>query len=230
MSCIHERAKRLVSVDEFADTSLPQKLDRLTLFPPQEEVYILRMPIRVEGGRVCLPTQYLWVAPILFHANFNQTQMGVAHPFVYLTIRHGIVKSVTDDQWHVDGFSTKIPHTPEQNYIWSSHTGTEYVPLNVNVPEDFSPRHHNINTYLARTVDDTKVQQCEEKTLYCMDPYILHRRPAETAGVWRTFVRISFVPIEINDINNTQNPELPRQYTADGVAFRNMLRDYSTNT
>jgi hypothetical protein len=43
----------------------------------------------------------------------------------------------------------------------------------------------------------------------------------------RTFVRISFVPIEINDINNTKNLLIPRVYSGDGVAYRNRLINYT---
>ena len=32
----------------------------------------------------------------------------VTHSFCYITIRNGLVKSKTDEEWHVDGFSTKI--------------------------------------------------------------------------------------------------------------------------
>lgn len=39
-------------------------------------------------------------------------------------------------------------------------------------------------------------------------------------------VRLSFVPIEIDDVNNAQNPLLPRSYAHDGVAHRNRLETY----
>ena len=59
-----------------------------------------------------------------------------------------------------------------------------------------------------------------------MDPYVPHRRPASTQGEMRCFVRVSFTPIEINDVNNAQNPLIPRNYTRDGVEIRNQLVDY----
>jgi len=63
--------------------------------------------------------------------------------------------------------------------------------------------------------------------MYAMDPYMLHRRPPQTEGMVRTFVRISYVPILINDVNNTPNPLLPIECDADGVANRNRLIAYS---
>jgi hypothetical protein len=101
------------------------------------------------------------------------------------------------------------------------------VALQTQIPQDFDPLRHNINNYLAPLVDDSQVQQCVPGVLYCLDPYILHRRPQVVPGTMRTFVRVSFVPIEINDIHNSQNPLLPRIYSADGVAHRNTLTNYS---
>jgi len=54
---------------------------------------------------------------------------------------------------------------------------------------------------------------------YCLrcEPYVIHRRPPNTQGIHRTFVRISFTPIEIMDINNTENPAIQTNYTRDGI-------------
>lgn len=59
------------------------------------------------------------------------------------------------------------------------------------------------------------------------DPYIIHKRPTVPEGKVRTFVRVSHVPIEIPDVNNTQNPLMPKNYDRDGVKeFRDSLVDY----
>jgi hypothetical protein len=223
---IAERAHRDVNVAEFKTAGLPKELDWLDISCPQDEQYILRMAVRAEGGQYLIPRELAWLYPMLIHAQVHQHQLGVDHPFCYITVRHGLVRSQTDDQWHVDGFSTKVAHLPEQNYVWTSTDGTEYADLSVDVPDDFDPLRHNINHYLEQFVTPERVSKCADKTIYCMDPYIVHRRPVSTAGTMRTFVRLSFVPIEINDINNTQNSMLPRHYTADGVAHRNTLTHY----
>lgn len=219
------RAHRLVSVAEFANAGSPIELGHLDLTAPAERQYFLRMAIRAEGSNIALPDELLWIKPLLDAALAHQTEIGTDHPFCYVTIRHGEVTSQTDDEWHVDGFSTKVAHVPEQNYIWASADATEYAPdLKVVFPEDFDPRIHNVNPMLAAHVGE--VRECEPKTIYCLDPYLLHRRPSKTTNTHRTFVRISFVPIEINDINNSQNPLLPRTYDHDGVAFREKLTVY----
>lgn len=227
MSHLVDRAKRPVNLADFADAGSPVRVGALDLHCPEARQYILRMPIRVDGGGYHLPGELAWLVGMLAMAKSWQHQVvKVDHPFCYITVRHGVVDSQTDDEWHVDGFSTKIAHLPEQNYVWCSASPTEYVPLQVDVPADFNPLRHNINRYLSRFVDEAKVQTCEAGTIYCMDPYLLHRRPNGTSGGMRTFVRVSFVPVEINDINNTQNPALPRDNSADGLVFRNKLTDY----
>lgn len=221
---IHERAHRLVNLTEFQTAGVPLRLAPVDLTPPTDEQYILRMVIRADGGDLTVPGELDWIRPIIELAQVHQQEIGVDHPFVYATIRHGIVKSKADDEWHVDGFSTKIPHCPEQNYVWCDQTGTEYADLRVTFPADFNPRIHNVNHYLEKHVRE--VLKADTHTLYCMDPYNLHRRPASTTGTQRTFVRLSFVPIEINDVNNTQNPLLYRESNQDGVALRQKLLTY----
>lgn len=226
MASIQERARRQVNLGEFASTGTPDKLATISVAPPSQRQYILRMPVRVEGGGYYLPCEMEWVRPLFSAARKHQWGMDSDHPFCYITVRHGIVSSQTDDEWHTDGFSTRVPHVPEHNYVWCSEVGTEYVPLNVTFPSDFNPLLHNVNRYLQRFLDHKRVVSCEAQTLYCFDPYILHRRPPATSGMQRTFVRISFVPIEINDVNNTQNPALPRVYDRDGVSYRDSLVEY----
>lgn len=222
---IAERAKRNVSLKEFETNCRPQDIGSFDGQCPFDEQYILRMPIRVSPfGRVKIPDELDWLRPMIVDAMINQIHMDIDHPFIYVTVRHGLVKSVTDDEWHVDGFSTRTAHAPEQNYVWTDHNPTEYAYIpSVKFPDDFDTKKHNVNKFLEKHVGD--VDQMEEKRIYCMDPYILHRRPKDDGKV-RTFVRISFVAIEIDDVNNTQNPHLPREYTRDGVAFRNTLLEY----
>ena len=227
-SDLARRARRLVNLDDFADAGAPVRISALELHCPEARQYILRMPVRVDGGEFLLPDELSWLQEMFFIAlSWQQDVLRIDHPFCYITVRHGLVESQTDDEWHVDGFSTRIPHGPEQNYIWCSEAGTEHVPLKVCFPADFDPLRHNINEYLSRFADCAKIQQCNARTIYCLDPYILHRRPRGTSGLMRTFVRISFVPIEINDINNTKNLLIPRVYSGDGVAYRNRLINYT---
>lgn len=221
---IQERAFHILNLADYRHTGGPLDLGEVDLTPPGERQYILRMAIRAHGSDITIPSELDWIRPMFDRAIASQTQMGIDHPFIYVTIRHGTVNSTSDDEWHVDGFSTKTPHVPEQNYLWCSDDAFEYSELNVAFPDDFDPRRHNIHRYLAQHV--TEVSKAKSRTLYCMDPYVIHRRPSSTTGTYRTFVRISFVPIQINDVNNTPNPHLDIVSDFDGVAFRNQLEIY----
>lgn len=223
---IAARAAEIIGLHHFASPGTPEEMAMLHLSAPANRQYVLRMAIRVAGGEYLIPSELEWIRPMLAEALAHQVAIGAVHPFCYVTIRHGIVDSITDDEWHVDGFSTKVAHVPEQNYIWCSHSGTEYASIEAEVPADFDPLKHNINHFLADLVEENRIEACKAQTIYCMDPYHLHRRPADLAGHQRTFIRISFVPIEIDDVHNTQNPLLPRHYTRDGVAYRDRLATY----
>ena len=224
---IKDRAKKVVSVKEFKNAGKPLNIKEIDLEIPNEEQYILRMVVSVNGQDFYIPKELDWIKPLFNEALKHQREViQVTHSFCYITIRHGLVKSKTDEEWHVDGFSTKITHIPEQNYTWCNKIGTEYSDLNIEFPNDFDPNKFNVNLFLEKHINKNNIHKCKEKTLYCFDPYIVHRRPIESENTIRTFVRISFVPIEINDINNTQNKLLQRLYTEDGVAKRNTLIKY----
>lgn len=221
---IIDRAKRIVNVKEFEGYSDPLSLGYFDVNPPKEDQHVLRVVVRVEGGDFVIPSELEWVRPFFEKVLKHQREVvQVEHSFSYITIRHGNVTSKRDDEWHLDGFSTRITHIPEQNYIWSSNNATEYVNQSFEINEKFNPLKNNINLYLEEDLKKENILKCKEKHIYCIDPYILHRRPALSEETFRTFIRVSFIPIEINDINNTQNKNLQRNYTKDGVAFRNNL-------
>lgn len=225
---IIERAKRDVSVSEFENNVEPIELSKIDVNCPYDTQYILRMCICDDGINYNIPDELKWLTPLFIEAMTHQLNaVDVEKQFCYITVRHGLVTSVTDDEWHVDGFSTKISHVPEQNYIWTNSIPTEYTNVSVKFPDDFDALKHNVNHFLQEHITE-EVKQCKENVLYCLDPYILHRRPSISTGTKRTFVRISFVPIIIDDVNNTQNPLLPQKYINDGVAFRNKLETYGS--
>lgn len=202
----------------------------LDLFVPDESQYILRMIISIDCGQTLyIPKEFMWVESLIDVALLHQSRIESGHPFVYLTIRHGQVQSKTDDSWHVDGFSLKIPHRPEQNYIWCDNNPTEWWDEKVCLPLDFDGHKHNINLFFEDHIGDKTyyIEQCQPKTVYCLDPYVVHRRPPNTCFTKRTFVRVSFIPIPILDVNNTKNPAFPfMDSSRDGVAFRNTLLRY----
>lgn len=86
---------------------------------------------------------------------------------------------------------------------------------------------HNLHDYIQENIDPDKTRSTFSGHVYALDPYVIHRRPPETAGSRRCFVRLSYTPIEIADRNNTIKPLLPTNYERDGVTeFRDTLKRY----
>lgn len=226
-SNIRHNAKQAISLEQFIWLNEPDNVGHIDLRIPADRQYVLRMPISRYYSGWKVPKELQWCMPIIEMAdNHQKNSVGVNHAFSYLTVRSGIVESETDDVWHVDGFSMKITHLPEQNYIWSNCDSTEYVTEPIEFPTDFDPLIHNVHLYIQKKVANSLIKKCLPKHVYGLDPYVIHRRPPMTKGTQRTFVRVSFTPIEILDKNNAFNPELPTVSDRDGVEIRNQLREY----
>lgn len=225
---IKDRAFNALNLNQYSNPNKCDLVSKLKLEQPLEDFYILRILIKKMFDSYKIPENLMWCKPLIDKAEEYQNKIGISHPFVYLTIRKGLVKSTTDDEWHVDGFSQTITHLPEQNYIWTDIQPTEYIEKGFVFPKDFHPLKHNIHNFFQnRILEDDKILTMKEETLYCLDPYIIHRRPNIRKDIKRCFIRLSFTPIEINDVNNTYNPLLKTNYTRDGVkVMRNKLISY----
>lgn len=231
MSSIKDRAFRPVNLKDFDSYNLPEVHDIMYLNTPNERQYVLRMLIQKCGGEFKIPDEYLWTKPLIDAGYEKQKEMGIYHPYCYLTIRSGRVSSEKDDEWHVDGFSSRITHLPEQSYFWVDRFPTQFTAIPIDFPCDFNPLIHNVHTYiqniLTKCKSSDKYLSVPIQRMFCMDPYVIHRRPPMIQYQSRTFVRVSFVPIEICDDNNTQNPLIQvLPYNKFGLDFRNSLRRY----
>jgi hypothetical protein len=190
-----------------ADTLESLDLGEHFLTPPDHRQYILRMALRFDGSELMIPPELEWMRETIEKCCEFQKTHFTYHPFVYLTVRSGEVTSKTDDVWHVDGFSMRYPHVPEQNYIWSNNFPTQVSTTNTPVPSDFDPMKHNLHNFFdSRQTDYVTVKP---NHIYVIDPYVVHRRDPASAGHVRSFFRLSFVPIAIESDDNTQNPLLP---------------------
>ncbi|MCA9349152.1 hypothetical protein KC878_03355 [Candidatus Saccharibacteria bacterium] len=230
MSTIKQRAKHLLGTNFFEEPNSAEYVAPMVLSPPVEDQYVLRCPLVVLGQPYSLPNEMNWCADFIQACmNYQLKVIGVNQPYMYLTIRHGKVISETDDEWHVDGFSMKVPHIPEQNYIWTSANPTEITSFGLHIPDDFDPLHHNLQLLIQDSLPtNAKIATLEPQTIYAMDPYVFHRRPTVETGQTRTFLRLSFTPIPIDDVNNHTNPAFGKITTSyDGVKdFRDKLSRY----
>lgn len=225
---IKQRAYTAINLKQYNQINLFDDVGELQLQTSIERQYILRMLIKHYESDLLVPDEYKWLMPLINKSIEYQKTIGINHPFMYLTIRNGIVTTKTDDQWHVDGFSLKFNHLPEQNYICCNNNPTQMIIKKFDIPNDFDASKHNLHQYFQdRITNNDVIETIKPNNLYCIDPYNIHKRNSNTFGTQRCFVRLSFTPIEINDINNTINPLLKTNYTKDGLKdFRNKLVRY----
>ncbi len=138
---IAERGRYILNLDQYKCNNGPEHIGRIDLACPYNDQYVLRLLVKEAFSGYNIPYGLEWAAPLIMSAEKYQAEtLGIRHSFVYVTIRHGIVRSVTDDEWHVDGFSMNISHLPEQNYLWSNVYPTEYTRCGIVFPKDFNPK------------------------------------------------------------------------------------------
>lgn len=231
MNNISKRARKIFNLKQFNKNNYPELVRYIKVYCPYERQYVLRMLIKEAYNSFKIPEELKWIEPIVEEAyRYQKEVVKIEHSFCYVTIRHGLVTSVTDDEWHVDGFSTLISHIPEQNYGWANCYATECIIKKIKFPKDFNSLVHNAHPFIQSKINkQDNLFNIPSNMLFCFDPYVIHRRPQVPEDTIRTFVRVSFDPIEIKDINNTPNPLIPKQYKRDGVKdFRNQLINYPT--
>lgn len=229
---IADRARVALNLKSYSDKhKVPEGVCHLRLYPPGGRLFVLRMLIREPHGKIHLPYGLDWVRPMILATDDHQKKLGIKQPYLYVTIRSGLVETKTDDQWHIDGFSMNHTHLPEQNYVWCSNNGTEFIDKIWDFPEDYDPLTYNLNAFFHNRIFPAKdnIFHIPNEQVYLMDPYIVHRRPPSATGTKRTFVRITHCPMPIVDVNNTKNPFIPTHHRRDGVKeFRNNLLCYDT--
>ena len=228
---MNKRFCSLLNLKQFAEVNEPISLGEHYVNPPKNEQRILRMLVRSPySNGLKLPNELNWLLPLIHNAEqFQQREIKISHPFLYVTVRHGVVNYSTDDEWHVDGFSMRYNHLPEANYIYNLGSfSTQCAIKSFNFPDEFDPLVHNIHSFFDKRIENSCIKTLQSGILYFIDPYVVHRRDPKSFGFFKTFVRISFTPIEIPDIMNTLNPLIEtKHYVIDGVKnFRNKLKDY----
>ena len=187
---LRDRAFTALNLKQYSKLNKVDDLGPLKLDVPKVRQYVLRILIKRTFGEFQLPRELKWVKPLLKATEAHQNRIGVKQPFVYLTIRNGHVESVTDDEWHVDGFSQQITHLPEQNYSWTNKIPTEYVEKTLDFPDDFNAFKHNIHDFFKHRITEDDVLTMKAGNVYGFDPYIIHRRPNIREGTKRCIIRV----------------------------------------
>lgn len=199
--------------------------------PPDGSQMILRMLVKPKYGTWAIPPELAWLESVIRElAEHDAHYTEIEESWCYVTVRHGIPCTKTDDEWHFDGASFRVEIVPERNYVWVNHTATEYKTGTLEIPEDFDPCKHDLFSFAANQLENAAVQETPCKEWSLLNPFCLHRRSPKTPpDESRTFIRIAFTDVEGRDINNTPNPLLPTPaFGRDPVrSFRNKLAKYA---
>jgi hypothetical protein len=207
-------------------------METVPTFVPASEspMMVLRMLVRPKYGDFIIPAELSFLSQtIKTLADYDVERTGIKDSWCYVTIRHGEVKTKTDDQWHFDGSSFRTDIIPERNYVWVSNHPSEYKVGKLKFPKDFNPVEHNLFTFAEHQLKSKAVKQTQDKTWYLISPFCFHRRPNDIPeNTIRTFLRICFTDIEGRDVNNTENPLLPTPFFGRNPvqSFRNKLKNY----
>lgn len=223
--------QKLTELDDFRklDAPFPISIPSPESCPAETQM-ILRMLVRPKYGPFLIPDSLRWLEPIILNiAWLDSFHTEINASWCYVTVRHGMPASKTDDEWHFDGVSFRVELIPQRSYIWVNHTPTEYKTGSLDFPKDFDPNRHNLFRFAAKQLENATIKLCKTKQWYLISPFCLHRRPPETPNTSRTFIRISFVDIEIRDVKNTPNPLLPTPVFGRNPveSFRNNLENYA---
>lgn len=221
---------KLKTLSDFAHLDAPIPVP-VSIAPvcPWENQMVLRMLVRPRYGEFVISNALKWLEPTIKRlSDHDRAYTGIRESWCYVTVRHGPLKTMTDDQWHFDGASFRVELIPERNYVWANHTGTEFKTGSIDWPSDFDPLRHNLFTYAAKALESEPVQVTDAQNWYLLNPFCLHRRAPNASFDTRTFVRIAFTEVEGRDVNNTPNPLLyTPTYGRDPVrSFRDKLVDY----
>ncbi len=222
--------KKLKTINDYKVLDSPIKMPYIgTPHVEGDSLMILRMLVRPKYGEWYIPEELHFLKKVILgFAAYDRFHTGIKDSWCYVTVRHGIIQSKTNDEWHFDGSSFRTDIIPERNYVWVSNNPTEYKTGKLKIPVDFDPLKHNLFIFAAKQLENNPVLKTKADQWYLLSPFCLHRRPIINKPTIRTFYRICFTDIEGRDINNTENPLLPTPaYGRNPVkTFRNELKDY----
>lgn len=203
--------RKLKTLQDYRTPSLPQhiELDSPDWWNEHGTQRVLRMLVRPKYGNFMIPQSLEWLRESIEKLSvIDAQQTGINTSWCYVTVRRGPVVDRTDAEWHYDGASFRTNLIPERNYVWVSHTGTEYKSGCVKFPTDFDPTKHDLFSFADWYLRDVEIKTTQPRQWYRIDPFLLHRRPPQTNNDMRTFIRIAFPDVEGRDVNNTPNPLL----------------------
>ncbi len=156
---MQNRFFRPVNLQQFSEVNEPFPVGPVNVAKVPKQL-ILRVLVKSPYSKgLRLTSDVQWLEGAIHQAiEFQSKKIGVVHPYIYVTVRSGIVQCTRDGEWHVDGFSTKYTHLPEANYVVVfGDTPTEYAAQSFNFPSDFNPLVHNVHRFFQKRIDASKI-------------------------------------------------------------------------
>lgn len=193
-----------IKVAEFPDVDL------------QEVMYYLYLPVKFPGirGRR-YPDNIQQVIPLVDTAIRWAAARGrdVTKDYAYVSARKGWAtpdNPLNRPGWHADGFGTD-----DINFVWWIGAGTRFAVGDFgSVPESHTDSLHHFEQQADRAMTyeriglrgDVKIiTNYPAKTLYAIDPFVVHATPLIEKGEWRQYVKVSLSTHRYNLENNSHN-------------------------
>lgn len=194
---------------------------------------VLRCPIKTAGsGVVVLPSELAPLRPLVQHVCEIEQHAGPFQDFwCHISFERTEVQAGQHQRvpgWHVDGFQgPRLPaHRAEHSYLWADAHPTEYC-LQPFFVSHLDAGRHNIFAALEQQAHPGPVYAGLPHHVYLIDPYCVHRSPLLPEAGTRSFCRITFTELELEDADNTRNLSLDAaQAYAPRLDVRNRLHAY----
>jgi hypothetical protein len=170
-----------------------------------EFMHYLYCPVRMPTGSahvdLRLPPALVFAAELVYAAIEDAREHGFDDPYIYVTARRGYAtpdNPLNRPGWHCDGFGTK-----DLNYVWCDRWGSRYA---LQPFENIEPGHVESMRSFEKQVDPLRVWISDARTLYRLNPYVVHATPLIPApGGMRSFLKVSVSNERYNLLGNTHN-------------------------
>jgi hypothetical protein len=145
--------------------------------------------------------------------------VDLSDKYLYITERTGTKEFTDIEEWHLDGFSRRIPCGSDTNFVWCSNNAPEFLQKEVFTPKGFDGRIHNINNYLNALFPNAKsIDIITAPAMYIckFNSYAIHRKPSFTGH--RCFLRLSILDLPIKGSKSFQDMSV--------IDYRTTLEDF----
>lgn len=202
--------------EHFLYPAIPVDIGVTSIKMDETPLRILRTPIKRAGDlNLYIPQELERFVSLLKHV--LETELIANDDYLnshgHITVEHTYIEKNNVQRvpgWHVDGFQGARQHThsSEHSYLWCSIQPAEFCiqPFFIN---HIDSARHSVFAEFERQAQDINVFSGLANHIYLIDPYIVHRSTPMKESNWRTFVRITFSDIELEDPMNTVNKMIP---------------------